>query len=260
VTGGTIGYALSPLLFAPFVEQFGLHWTPILALPGLVFLAVFLPRLPPVTLDSAGRSSGLAALRPYQKPLFLLYAIVVCRTLVSLSFSTFVPVMLTRRGMSVGAAGAATALFLFTGGIGGLAGGPLADRFGPRRVIALSLLAAAPLLASALMLSDWKFLAVLAAGGFFLQFTLPVNITYAHTIAPVSAGTVSSLMMGVAWGTGGMCAPLVGLLADRIGIATTLGLLSAVLPVGAALVIPLPPGPPPGSTPQAAPVGISEPT
>ena len=45
-----------------------------------------------------------------------------------------------------------------------------------------------------------------------------MNVTFGQSIAPVSAATVSSLMMGFAWGTGGLSVPLVGLIADRIGI------------------------------------------
>ena len=44
----------------------------------------------------------------------------------------------------------------------------------------------------------------LAIGGFFLQSTLPVNVMFGQALAPVSAATVSSLMMGFAWGTGGL--------------------------------------------------------
>ena len=63
---------------------------------------------------------------------------------------------------------------------------------------------------------------MLAAGGFFLQSTLPVNVTFGQALAPVSAATVSSLMMGFAWGTGGLSVPAVGYIADRIGIEHTL--------------------------------------
>jgi FSR family fosmidomycin resistance protein-like MFS transporter len=38
ITGGTLGFALGPLMFAPFAERFGLAWTPLLALPGLVVI------------------------------------------------------------------------------------------------------------------------------------------------------------------------------------------------------------------------------
>ena len=59
----------------------------------------------------------------------------------SLSLATFVPVLLTRQGWSVGMAGAAVSVYLFAASMGGFTGGPLADRFGPKRVIAASMLA-----------------------------------------------------------------------------------------------------------------------
>ena len=63
---------------------------------------------------------------------------------------------------------------------------------------------------------------VLAIGGFFLQSTLPVNVVFGQALAPVSAATVSSLMMGFAWGMGGLSVPIVGAIADRYGIEHTL--------------------------------------
>ena len=239
ITGGTLGFSLGPLLFAPFAERYGIEWTPLLALPGLAVVAFFLSRVPPYPPPQTA-PGGLAALRPYAKPLTLLYLIVVLRTLTSIAFATFVPVMLTRRGLSVGQAGATVSLYLFASGVGGFLGGPAADRFGPRRVIALSLVASTPFLFAAPFLSGWTFAIVLAAGGLFLQSTLPVNVTFGQSIAPVGAATVSSLMMGFAWGTGGLSVPLVGLAADRVGIERTLVAL-ALVPLAAALcVLPLP--------------------
>ncbi len=239
ITGGSLGFALGPLLFAPFAERFGIGWTPLLAVPGLMVIAFFLTRVPPIPQHASSRG-GFGALRPYAKPLALLYAIVVLRTLTSLGFATFVPVMLTRRGMTVGQAGAAISLYLFASGVGGFAGGPLADRYGPRRVIALSLIAACPFLVVAPFLTGWPFLVALAAGGLFLQSTLPVNVTFGQSLAPVSAATVSSLMMGFAWGTGGLSVPIVGLVADRVGIEHTLVGLALVPLLGAACAWPLP--------------------
>ena len=67
-----------------------------------------------------------------------------------------------------------------------------------------------------------------------------MNVTLAHQIAPVSAATVSSLMMGFAWGTGGLTAPLVGAMADRVGIEPTLTAIALLPLVGAACALPLP--------------------
>ena len=94
-------------------------------------------------------------------------------------------------------------------------------------------MAAVPFLVAAPLLHGWAFLVVLAAGGFFLQSTLPVNVTFGHQLAPVSAATVSSLMMGFAWGTGGLAVPLVGMLADRVDIAPAL-MIMGLAPLAAA--------------------------
>jgi len=242
ITSGTLGQALAPLVFAPFVQRFGLAATPYLMVPALaVLLLVLLRRIPPVDrLQLQGAPGGFGALSPYRKPLTLLYVIIVLRTLAALSFSTFVPVLLTRRGLSLAQAGTAVSVFLFASGVGGFLGGPIADRFGPRRVIIVSLVASVPFLALTPLLAGWPFLMTLAAAGFFLQCTLPVNVTYGQMIAPVSAATVSSLMMGFAWGTGGLAIPFVGMVADRVGIPPTLMIMATTPLLGALLALPLP--------------------
>ena len=169
ITGGSLGFSLGPLLFAPVIERMGSRGRRVIALPGLAWLALTLRALP--ALERARtrrpRGGGFSALRPYARVLALLYAVVVLRTLASLSFATFVPVMLTRRGMSLERGGRAmVSLYLFASGIGGFVGGPLADRFGPRRVIAVSLAGrGARSSSSRPMLHGWAFVVVLAVGG-----------------------------------------------------------------------------------------------
>jgi len=244
ITSGTLGQAMAPLIFAPFVQRYGLHGTVWLIIPGLVVLiGVLLRRVPPVErLQDSEAAGGLGSLRPYARPLSLLYVIVVLRTLTAISFATFVPIMLTRRGMTIAEAGTAASAYLIAVGAGGFFGGPVADRFGARRVIVLSLVAAVPFMALAPLFSGWVLVAMIAVGGFLLQSTLPVNVTFAQTIAPISAATVSSLMMGFAWGVGGLAVPLVGMAADRIGIERTLILMSFMPLVAAVLALPLPAG------------------
>jgi len=243
ITGGSLGFSLGPLIFAPFAERYGLQWTPLLILPALAVLALMLPRVPRIeTLAERGAVKGFKALRPYRKPLTLLYLIVVLRTLTALSFATFMPVMLTRRGMTVAEAGTAMAIYLFSTSVGGFFGGAIADRWGPRNVIMWSLVLSVPFLAYAPMQTGWTFVAIVSLGGFLLQSTLPVNVSFGQMIAPISAATVSSLMMGFAWGTGGLSVPFVGMLADRIGIERTLVVMSVMPLAAAAFAAPLPSG------------------
>jgi FSR family fosmidomycin resistance protein-like MFS transporter len=241
ITSGTLGQAMAPLIFAPFAQAYGLGATPWLLVPALVLLGFLLRKVPSFErLQDHGAPGGFRALRPYAGPLTLLYAIVVLRTLTATSFSIFVPIMLTRRGMTIAEAGTAASIYLFAVGAGGFFGGPIADRFGARLVIMLSLVAAVPFLAVSPFFSGWPFVALLAIGGFLLQSTLPVNVTFGQSIAPISAATVSSLMMGFAWGTGSLIVPVVGLVADRIGIERALVIMSFLPLVAAGLALPLP--------------------
>ena len=88
ITSGTVGQAMAPLVFAPFVQQFGLRATPVLMIPALVVLLIVLLRRIPAfeRLQEHQEAGGLAALRPYARPLTLLYLIVVLRTLAAMSF------------------------------------------------------------------------------------------------------------------------------------------------------------------------------
>ena len=242
VTGGAVGNAMAPTIFSTFVQYVGLQWTPILAVPALALLSRILRYVPDLRLGHAGSRSGFGALKPYAVPLALLWMVVVIRTVVALGFSTFLPVLMTKRGLSVTEAGFAVTCYLFAGSIGGLAGGPVADRFGPRRVIAWSLFLSVPLLAGSSLLQGPLAFIVLVAGGFFLGSTLPVNVTYAHVIAPVATGTVSSLMMGVAWGFGGMAVPLVGVAGDHVGLTPALQVLALLPALGGLITLALPPG------------------
>jgi FSR family fosmidomycin resistance protein-like MFS transporter len=208
ITGGTLGFCLGPLCFAPFAARFGLGWTPLLALPGLAVVGFFLLRVPPIPLHPSAQR-GFGALRPYAKPLALLYASVVLRTLTSLTFATFVPVMLTRRGLSVGEAGASVAVYLFGSGIGGFLGGPAADRFGARAVIVRSLVPPCLFMFIAPFLSGWAFVLVLAVGA-VPAVDAPVNVTFGQSLAPVERGDGGVVDDGLRLGTGGLSVPLAG--------------------------------------------------
>jgi MFS transporter, FSR family, fosmidomycin resistance protein len=245
ITSGTLGQAMAPLVFAPVAERYGLAMVPWLMVPALLIVGLLLlPRLPRFDRlqEHQDAPGGFGALRPYAKPLTLLYLIVVLRTVTAATFATFTPVMLVRRGMSVAEAGTVAAIYLTAVGAGGFLGGPLADRFGPRRVIILSLVSAVPFLVVAPLLTGPAFIVVVAIGGLLLQSTLPVNVTFGQSLAPISAATVSSLMMGFAWGMSGVSVPFTGMLGDRIGIERTMMVMSCAPLLAALLAWPLPRG------------------
>jgi len=165
---------------------------------------------------------------------------------------------LTQQGWTIGEASTAVSLYLFASGVGGFLGGPIADRVGARRVIVWTLITAVPFMALAPHLPPLGFTAMLAIGGLLLQSTLPISVTFAQTFVKGGAATVSSLMMGFAWGMGGLAAPLVGMTADRIGIERTLMLMSSMPLIAAALALPLPATRTAHATARASDVATSE--
>ena len=168
-------------------------------------------------------------------PLTLLYFTIVLRTATTYGFMTFTPTLLTQQGWTIGEASTAVSLYLFASGVGGFLGGPLADRVGARRVILWTLIASVPFMALAPHLPPLGFTAMLAIGGLLLQSTLPISVTFAQSFVKGGAATVSSLMMGFAWGMGSLTVPLIGMGADRFGIRETLAVV-AFIPLLAAVL------------------------
>jgi len=240
ISAGSLGFAVAPLCFAPAVSALGPAWARLVAIPGLLALAYTLRLIRRVEIPRKHEAQHWGLLRPYAKPLALLYVIVVLRTLTANSLAIFLPVLLTRQNMGVAQASAAVTLYLFVSTLGGFLGGPLADAYGARRVIITTLVASVPFLLLGQLTSGWTLTLLVAIGGMFLQSTLPINVTFGQQIAPVSAATVSSLMMGVGWGVGSLLAPVVGLLGDRLGLHAALSMTAVVPLLAASFAVPLP--------------------
>jgi FSR family fosmidomycin resistance protein-like MFS transporter len=240
LSGGSLGFAAAPILFAPFIAYAGLRWSPLVMIPGLLALSWTLRQVPEMSRLQAHERSTLTSLRPAAVPLTLLYFTIVLRTATTYGFMVFTPTLLTRQGYSIAEASTAVSLYLFSSGVGGFFGGPLADRVGPKRVILWTLVASVPFMAIAPHLSPLGFTAMLAMGGLLLQSTLPISVTFAQSFVKGGAATVSSLMMGFAWGMGSLTVPLMGLAADRYGIRETLAVVAFVPLVAAVLAWRLP--------------------
>jgi MFS transporter, FSR family, fosmidomycin resistance protein len=253
LSGGSLGFSAAPILFAPFIAAVGMGWSPLIMIPGLLALSWTLRHVPSMPLPEKHERSTWANLRPAAVPLTLLYFTIVLRTATTYGFMTFAPTLLTRQGFTIGEASAAVSLYLFASGVGGFIGGPLSDRVGARPVIVWTLIASVPFMAVAPRLPPLGFTAMLAIGGLLLQSTLPISITYAQTFVKAGAATVSSLMMGFAWGMGSLAVPLIGAAADRFGIQNTLVVIAFIPLVAASLAWRLP-----RTTPSAAPDTASE--
>jgi FSR family fosmidomycin resistance protein-like MFS transporter len=218
ISSGTLGLALGPTYFAWIVDRFGFEQSWYGGVPGVIvtcMLLLYLPALPTTT-TSTRKGFQLAPLKAVWRPLTILYFLVFIRSIVQVTFTQFLPLYLTReRGFSITAASQALSLYLACGALGGFLGGNIANRFGGRTTILISMICSVPFLTGFFLTNGWLSLACLALGGLVLLFTIPVNVVMGQQLAPGQAGTVSALMMGFAWGMAGFFfIPLIGKISE----------------------------------------------
>jgi len=245
ISSGTLGLAIGPTIFSFVTGRFGLRGASAIALPGVaitLLLWAFLKPEPAEYPDGLKPGFDWAPLRAMWKPMTILYLLVFLRSTVQITFTQFLPLYLqTQRGYSLSAASWSLSLYLLGGALGGIAGGNLADRFGGKRIILISMIGSTPLLAVFLFSSGIASAAGLFLGGLLLLFTIPVNVVMAQRLAPTQMGTVSALMMGFGWGMAGMIfIPLTGWISDHYSMQTAFAMLLAFPVLGIFLASQLP--------------------
>ena len=227
ITSGTTGLSCGPTYFSLLTHWLGFERSYWAAIPGVLMTLVLFAKLPalPRHKHTAGPHFDIEPLRRVWKPMTLLYFLVVIRSVIQIVFAQFLTLYFhLDRGFTVTRSSYVLTLFLLAGAIGGFAGGNLADRFGGKRIVTISMIGSVPFLVIFLMTRGLPSLAALGAGGLILLFTVPVNVTMAQELVPHGqAGTVSALMMGFAWGIAGLIVvPLFGWAADHIGLHNAL--------------------------------------
>lgn len=244
--GGNMGFAVGPILAALIMGYFGMHGTAVLA--GIVLL------IAPLLYFLTGRAvkEGVnkeANWRIELNPLFTITAVVALLVVMSLrawgseSFSSFVPQFFVDiAGFSKAEASLLSSLMLFTLAFGSITGGMLADRVGPIRVMAGSMLMAAPLMAAVFLLGDARAFWIAPFLGFFNGAAWPPMLVMAQSLFHKNRGVGSGVALGFVFAMGGLGVNLTGWLAEpgQLGLYNAMLLLSAIPLVTALLVFLLP--------------------
>jgi MFS transporter, FSR family, fosmidomycin resistance protein len=230
--GGTLAFGVGPVIITGLVAAYGPPGTLLSMLIGLPLLALMfklVPRPQGEGLAAQGFIGSLKeALGGAWKSIALLWVVMTLRAFASQVFVTFFPVLYARGGYSLVSIGVVTSLFTLAGAFSGLVAGSLADRTRYRPIFILSHLLTAPaLLLSLYLRGDWVYPCAFLSG-FFAMATLPLGVALGQRLAPKGRSMVSSLMMGLSLGIGGVLSPVIGSLADRFSLPAVLAWLPVV--------------------------------
>ncbi|WP_371375634.1 MFS transporter [Sporomusa aerivorans] len=249
VFGGNLGYAVAPaatLYFLSIGGTGGLLW---LIIPGLIVTAAsYLAGLHKVDISPAGRSvpaeNGETGAWYKSRGLLLLNAVTALRSWMQVALPTFLPVALAEAGQPPAVAAGMLTIFLLSGAAGSLVGGWVGDRIGRKSGVIGSMILCLPvtyLFLVNLGPAPLNYL-LLALSGALLQSTAPTSVVWAQELIPGNAAMASGMMLGLAFGLGGVGAAVTGALADIIGLDAALkwSLLSLVAATILAFAIPRP--------------------
>ncbi|MCL4371551.1 MAG: MFS transporter [Chloroflexi bacterium] len=248
--GGTLGFALGPLLTAAIIINWGLSGLQILLIPGLLGAAVVgtamwrhdgrTPDSGPLTVRGQHTARHHAATSVSLLGLAVLVLIVAMQSWAYQSMVSYIPLLITGKQQvlsSTNLSEASRFLFLLLVGasIGMLTGGLLADRIGRIQTCASALVLTAPAMFLFLHTDGLLAIVLAMAAGLLIEVSHPITVVMAQEIMPRSAGLASGLILGLAFVTGGVGAFVTGVIADHTGLLTAMTTLT-LFPMAAALL------------------------
>jgi FSR family fosmidomycin resistance protein-like MFS transporter len=239
--GGNLGFALGPIATTAVVAGFDLRGGLILAVPAVLVAAGFLvgaPYLRGFAPEPGTPRAPTGSDDPFAMKLLL--GVVALRSVAWFGLVTFVPLWEVSLGHSKSHGNHLLALMLFAGGVGTLALGPLADRFGRRSVLLGSVFATGPLVLVFVLVGGVVGAIALALVGVSVVGTFGVTMVMGQEYMPRHVGTASGLVIGLSVGLGGVAAVGLGRLADMTSLRTALFVAAAAPLLASVLALLLP--------------------
>lgn len=246
--GGTLGFALGPALATAAILHWGLRGSLVLGVPAALTAGLLLWRFGAESIrrGSPGPSRPRATRETPDAwaPFGRLTATVVSRAILGYGLNTFIPLYWIYGLQQSQAAGAlALTLFSFSGVLGNLLGGHVADRLGHTRVALSGFCALLPLVpALAVVRSAALALVLVAAVGFLLATSYSPLVVLGQQYLPNHIGLSSGVTLGISVTIGGAATPLLGQVADHHGVSAAIAVLALApfLSAGLALTLPHP--------------------
>jgi len=242
--GGNLGIAAGPITALALVSYFGLKGTLGLIIPGILIAVILFLNLS--WLFSPVKSAHKEAKKQMETPLtrnqkttfLLLISIATVRACTQLGLATYIPFYYINylKGSPL-YAGKLVSTFLIAGALGTLIGGPLADRWGHKKFLLITLSLLFPLLLLFYNSSGFITFIILAISGMVLISTFGLTTVMAQAILPHHLGMASGMMVGFTISAGGIGVTLLGMIADVWGVPMAMKTIFATPLIALALTL-----------------------
>ena len=237
--GGNIGTSIGPLLAAGIVLQRGqtsLAWFAGLAAVSIIILSGvgswYSTHLTQKKSSETIFQSGLDQ-RTVKISLAILVALMFSKFVYMAcmhSFYTFY--LIDKFGISTQAAQLYLFVLLGAVAVGTFAGGPIGDRIGRKSVIWFSILGTLPFSLALPHLNLFWTVACTIPIGLILSSAFSAMVVYAQELMPGRVGMISGLFFGLAFGSGGLGAAVLGVIADHTTLQFIFELCSVLPAIG----------------------------
>jgi len=224
VTAGTVGVAIGPLIGILVFGVFGLHGTGLLLIPGVITGGYLLWRMRNVAgaTPAGGPRASAGGSRIPVFALAMVIGVMMSRSWTVNVFQAFTPTWYKQLGYGPEFYGPLATTLVLASAVGTVGCGTLADRYGRRMVILVTLALSVPAIyLFTAFPGPWAFGSAILIG-FLAASTAPLMLLMAQQLMADRAGLASGLVMGLGFVTGAVGIPINGAIADSIGLQSSL--------------------------------------
>jgi len=219
MVGGEFGIMLGPILVTAVATVFSVNAVPWLALLGIgisIALSLLLRNMPSHTTGN-GNTNATIPTKALLAIILPLTGVVFMRAPLRTASEIFLPVYLIEKGINPLLAGSSVSLLLGFGMLGTMAGGPLRDRFGFRKVIIGSVFFASLGMIFFAITSGWLQVISLALVGAASMMILPVGLAYILEHFPNNRSLANGLYLAITFSINAVSGVFTGFLYDTFG-------------------------------------------
>lgn len=235
IAAGTIGYSVGPIISSSITQFFGISKLPFACVWGIIFAFLGFLCVPkishqPVEKDTTSFKTAVFDIFK-NKTVRILIMVSALKSLVTSSFSVLLPFYWKSLGYSAFQIGIAVFLFLTVGAFGTYISSKYEKLIGYKKVFYTSLIV--PFILTVVFVSLLKLSPVLSfilfiLTGFVTMLSVSINMVMAQRTMPQYKSMISGFIAGFSWGIVGVMLPLIGFVAQNIGIIKVLVIISFI--------------------------------